>query len=671
MQRHDFHKIGIGLCGTGLLLSFFIFLPTLRGLGIGIWPQSESSIVALNICALVSTLGLFLLSLRSMLVFRLFKNPLVFIPFLIGTLSILLLPFHDLPVRSLLGSVRTGEGIVWWLSLGALSASGIFLWRLKFWRKAIIYAAAFSFIICFILSLTHKYFHHYIAPFYFPDYLAFMILAFLPLAYLYWSKKQKGFLFYLPFYILLNVLLYMTENKAMIGFGLTAPLLFWGLSAFEKGRKTLSLGIISLIPVFWMTLFLGISNIDTKQGFYAFTETGIFKTVASRAYLVDASVQSQTEQPARLLTGHGWGSYVDHLTNYQPSQWLDFTDFKRDQWDGLTFDHFHSHNMFIETLNTIGITGLILLCLYFFFFVSYAKKSLQQPAILLSAGLMTWASLWFLLPIHLPYLVFAATSACKRTSLLFLDKLKPFKNLLSVILLIIAVLQIISAYILYNTARMTDSYEPNAIKIADIQKNCVMEYNDHGAGGLHLSRLMLDRLRYTVDLADTENSKPEKEKPDAIPDHVDHINHYFCQSALYGQEHTPSARLTIARLMTRGEILLALHDYIDGETRRYYYDGWKEELRQWLINTPDRSDQATPYLLYHIIHGQEDRSVEIVDLIYKQNPDDPIGLWFKGLSLLNSTKTSADGIRMMRKAFDNGIERFITVEDNIKAMLKT
>ena len=42
MRQVSFHKAGVWLSGIGLCLSFFIFIPSLRGLGIGIWPQSET-----------------------------------------------------------------------------------------------------------------------------------------------------------------------------------------------------------------------------------------------------------------------------------------------------------------------------------------------------------------------------------------------------------------------------------------------------------------------------------------------------------------------------------------------------------------------------------------------------------------------------------------------------
>lgn len=119
--------------------------------------------------------------------------------------------------------------------------------------------------------------------------------------------------------------------------------------------------------------------------------------------------------------------------------------------------------------------------------------------------------------------------------------------------------------------------------------------------------------------------------------------------------------------MTRGEILLALDNYLDRKTQDYYYYDWEEELREWLVTRPQRSDLATPFLLYHVLHNKEDVSSEVINVIRKNNPEDPIGLWFKGLSLLESE--SLAGISMMKKAIKNGIERFITIDaDTLEAL---
>ena len=97
----------------------------------------------------------------------------------------------------------------------------------------------------------------------------------------------------------------------------------------------------------------------------------------------------------------------------------------------------------------------------------------------------------------------------------------------------LVITQLVAAFIIFSTAKNTDGYDPAPITVAQARTNCPLEYNDYGAGGLHLSRLILDRLRYTVDLADKENFDSKKESPETIPTHVQSLNSFFCQGQSY------------------------------------------------------------------------------------------------------------------------------------------
>ncbi len=675
-QHKYIHNAGLWLCGTGVLLSFFCFVLALRGIGVAIWPQSEPVSGALHISAFISTLGLAMLSVRSNTVACLFKNPLVLCPFLIALVSILLLPFHDLVLRSFLGSVRAGEGIIWWFNVAVLTASSMLLWRVKVWRIALTSAAFLSFLICFSLTGTHVMMGHFVAPLFFPDYAAFMILALLPVAYMAWSKRVKGWFFYLSFYMALNGLFYLTKNNTIIAFGLVAPLFFWGVWAL-KGRAKIGLSLsylaVAALPVFVVALFLILSNIQPEGGYYAFVNKSVIRTVSSRAFLVDMVLSALAHRPETFITGYGWGTFADHMARYQPTQWVDFTRMIGTQWDGLRADHFHSHNMFVGTLGASGVFGMILLFLYFMAFPVWAKKEMKKPAFIQGAGFMAWASLWFLLPLQLPFLAFAAASTAKTRGLGYLKNITPrtvfYKMLFTGALLAVGAVQIAGGIVVFKTANNTHGYEPEFIEAGQTSSYCPMTYNDYGAGGLHLSKILTDRLRYVVDLGNPESELPKTQGPEAIPAHLKNLNHLFCQADIYIKTRPTTARLQIAHLIMRGELLLGLYDYMDEDTRALYYEGWEEELARWLRDSPNRVDIASPYLLYNMVHGLEERSRDIVEQLYTQNPDHPLGLWFKGLSLLDTPRSAPQGLDMMRKALGNGIERFIPVEDDIRVML--
>lgn len=674
MQHMLSKKTYFFISGIGVLLSFFAFVSALRGISIGIWPQSETTMMSIHICSFISAIGLIGLSTQSNLVKYSYKNPLVVVPFFIALLSIITLPFHDLPVRSFLGTVRTGDGILWWFDLSVLSASATLLWKVRKWRQTFILIALFSLTACATLSITHASFEHFYAPLYFKDYLAFALICFIPALHPFTTKFKPVLLSFTLFYGTLNVGMYVTDNKAMIGYALIFPLLCLGLWSILKKRQeiknTLPLFILITLPILGLFAFVAIALIGAEEGFYTFGDTGLFRTVASRAYLINIAFQALLEEPWRFLTGYGWGSYVDHMVTQQPSEWLNFTSFEGKQWDGITFDHFHTHNMFADILNATGILGLILLILYIASFFFLARQSNRLPFFLFATGFIIYGSFWFLMPILIPFLVFASASANSHLATQHLKYFALPKKIILTALILFILAQPFAFFALFKTAQQTDRYEPNAITVIQAQTECQIDYNDFSAGGLHLSRLITDRLRYAVDLADITHAPPSKESTTSIPEHLQSLNHYFCQSGAYIENHASYARLFLSRLMMRGEILLALEGYIDQETQHYYYSGWQSDLLKWLEIAPNRTDITVPYFLYNLSHGQEHLSIPALNKIYNKDSENPIALWFKGLIDIQSPATANQGITFMKKAFKNGIERFVPIDEATKQVLQ-
>lgn len=48
---------------------------------------------------------------------------------------------------------------------------------------------------------------------------------------------------------------------------------------------------------------------------------------------------------------------------------------------------------------------------------------------------------------------------------------------------------------------------------------------------------------------------------------------------------------------------------------------------------------------------------------------DPIGLWYTGLTMISDPTLSQQGLNRMRSALTNGIERFIAIDPTTKTML--
>ena len=298
---------------------------------------------------------------------------------------------------------------------------------------------------------------------------------------------------------------------------------------------------------------------------------------------------------------------------------------------------------------------------------------------------MCWASTWFLLPVNVAYVLFAAALVTQDNDFSSVDPekgKKPCLRLWPVAFLALAVpLCAGGAYVTYQTARNVTNMDVQPLSAQEAMahpESCAGLYDDFGAGGLHLAVVMTSRLRYVTGFAEKladpkkidKDDKPEEMKKE-IAEGIPALNRVFCASALYMKEtKAVTLRLRIARLLMRSEVLISLDPYLDDATRAYYYAGWNEELKDLLKRYPSRIDLTVTYFLWHIIHGQEDKSQPLLDFILMMEPDHPVSLWFDGLEKLKNDQTAGRGLGEMKKALTKGIERYMPVDPALKNQLE-
>ncbi len=675
-----FHKRSffLILCVAGILGSLNLYVLSLPGFGMGIWPQSEIASAAFNAYGTLAALGLAGLSWHyPYTAKRVFLHPLACLPLLLAVLSFLLIPLADLPVRHVLGSVRTGEGTAQWFSWAMLSASCLWLCRLRTYRFGLALAALISILIVYVLTLSHVFLGQRFTPFYFPDFLGISLVCAVPLIAGLFPKAHQDFRFWAILYLAINFLIWPTSNNAAFLF----TLIIWPMlaiiawtSILRKKSKALIFNVgIYLAPLAIMVGLYIFTRLSFAGGYYDFSDQGALMTVVSRAYLTQVVLDRLTENAAYILSGFGWGTYEEHLAQNLPTAWLDFTKMGYQQWDGLFQDHFHSHNIFVEALYSVGLFGFLAVYFYITGFFSWANKQHKFSALIYCSGIIFIGSMWFFLQVNLGFIILGA--AILSNSAARLSFMRPFlsRYVLPFIFLISILIQVFASAAIYDTARSVNKYYPQPYDIETALSDCQMEYNDHGAGGLHLSKMLLARLRYIDEQIQISAQDPEQLETlqVVVDDEVKRINHLFCQSSAYIQENPKnvSIRLVIARLLVRGELLLLPEGFIDEPTQNFYRDGWQKELDQWIEKYPARSDQAIPYLLWHFNQGQEIEVFQKASSLLQKNSKDPIGLWFYGLVLTSDQSRAGQGVAMMREALGRGLERFMPVDEDVKVQL--
>lgn len=670
-----FSNLGPGLCFAALLIALNIYIFSFPGIGIGFWPQSELPAAVLHICGLLAAAGLMFIFWRSRIVERFFFHPGVLLPLAIALTSLLFWPLHDLPVRHLLGSPLTGEGVAWWLDWAVLSCACLILCQIPFYRKALAVFGLLSMAAVYVLTISHVHLGHPYTPLFYPDFLGIILLSAIPMSAALIRPEKFSLKIWLAIYVLLNLLILPTHNYAAMifagaGFGILI-LLQHEKSLKENFKiKLYHIGIVA-VPLMIIIFLAGFSWLPIQHGYYAFLDQGALITIISRAYLTEVVMNQLYAEPFSWIAGLGWGSYEEQLARNLPTEWLDLTKIGYEQWDGLFQDHFHSHNIFIEALYAGGILSFLFIFLYFLSFYILAKKSLQDSALIYCSGIIFLGSFWFFMPLNVAFIILGACLLFKRSASLDFSAFQYKRHVVFLMLLVCMVFQGFAAYATYDTARVVNLYYPENHNIKTAQLDCKMDYRDHGAGGMHLSKIMLERLRYINAEAERLTKEPEKseEVVASIRDEVQRINHLFCQTDIYIAEHRPSIRLSIARLLVRGEILLAHAGHLDEETKQYYYNGWQADLISWLGRYPQRTDQAIPYLLWHFNNGEETAVKDMAQKILQRNGQDPVGLWFYGLCLTAEPSEAPRGISMMRRALEGGMDRLMPIEEELKKQL--
>ena len=140
--------------GAVICLSFFIFIPALQPFAFGIWYQSEPVVAALFACGGAATLCLAVMAALGYPVAGALTHPLTLVTGALAVWSAIASLAAPLPMRSMMGPPQTGEGILWQVSLTALTALALAVWQRRLVRRAIVASAAVSGVILLGLNVS-------------------------------------------------------------------------------------------------------------------------------------------------------------------------------------------------------------------------------------------------------------------------------------------------------------------------------------------------------------------------------------------------------------------------------------------------------------------------------------------------------------------------------------
>ena len=144
--------------------------------------------------------------------------------------------------------------------------------------------------------------------------------------------------------------------------------------------------------------------------------------------------------------------------------------------------------------------------------------------------------------------------------------------------------------------------------------------------------------------------------------------------AIYGRKLTyfirGTYRLLLATLFARADLAFVESGPELAPLVDVYLSNWGERLNQALRIAPKRTDLAASYLLWLLREGREGEFSSLARILFQNNPEDAVALWFSGIALLGVTSGTDEGLARMQKSLDEGIERIIPIDEGLKSQLR-
>jgi len=602
-------------------------------------------------------------------------SPAVWGPFSLALLSFGFGFFQTMPLKNWFGSGQMAEGALTFLSTACLSFVMIILARYQPYRRAMFWAALVSGTILSTLTFIGHRSSPFVswqywkwAPFFFNDYLGFILIGIaglylsmtIPLKKLAWGWQMvAGSYFALLTYISLS----STLQYGLI-LGLMTVVILRQMP-FKHQRFLCAFGftLFAISITAFLLCYDGFASCFPKLHNASIESRGRLLT---SLMLTLQNADSPWQMLKTFLIGTGWNSYGDHLTLnlfninriflFQKENW-------DPSWEIFDRDLIHSHNIIGEHFSALGFLGIVILLISRWHLIYALPKRNFYGAVFILMTLHVMQLLWFLFPNTLPFTVLAIACLCGGPSipfLAFIKRLSPYlhKGLpwFSALLLCSSLcygfndIFLSQRFQIVSEANLLDVFEsylnvPTPIKRFDI-----------AIGG----QRMINYAKHLHDIA--MEFAQENPQIDPVP-----LLDLSLKMADRVYENHPAKENPLA-LITAITIYTNVSSWLKAQT--WFYED-ESHLKQWgklnqtLIETmPSRADLAIPYFNALLEHKKTRLCLKQTQGLLDKEPDNPVGLWFYGTSLLQDRSLTPDkGIRFLQRSLNKGIGRFIPIPE--------
>ncbi len=627
-------------CVLATLPVFAAFLP----IDLGVLPRIEPMTMVLHLAAGICATGLAIsaFAARERVSFAV-THPMVFAALFVAAWTLLMAPFVEYPLLTLLGDPAFGEAAVRYLVLAVFFTSALVLssdenrrrlllaivLAISFWAPVVMYSLGRE----FFVSL---------------DLVGYFAVSAAVSAWLLadgqkpWRRLLQAFAAGLPALVL-------SSNHSIVVITLLVALPGAALAGFVVARHP---GCSRSVRVLVVLAVVAAPLVGLLMK-WALPEVLDVPSVLSRHLLDQVLFAAIMDRPGIAAVGQGWGTINLTFDNYMLA--ADAVIWDR-SWD-LTFRNVsHSHSIYAEALFGAGLPASIGVVALYALPVLVVKREFLPVAVFAVLSISGVGAVAAEAPSTVGAVAFALAFAVVRPSVRNAhERFRYGGPMLGAGILV-------SALMLISSSAWQFQYS-NDIRqrIADVRvKGAASPFscNIHPHSALYADMDLIQSLIgvYRPALADSEQGKATS------PETLREIGAYLCSAEVRAVESaSPSLQLGLETF--RGSVALAEEDTPLAAHYASVLEGWAGKLARVLTVAPGRPDIANSFVTARIRQGMP-RSVEsLAQALRERNPDDPVALWYLGLAGLQLPRSyeRAESMRILEKALDLGVRKTLPI----------
>jgi hypothetical protein len=643
-------KVGEILAAFALVFGICGALSSLPPFETGHWEKAEPIIITMMMVAALafSTLTILAWTDRDLLN-ALLGHPVVVLPVVVALWSLVAIPLATHPLAVIFGPPQSGQGTIWFLALGALTACA----RLLRCNEGLWLAVSVATIAAALVTAILNLFPFLGLPrllLTVSGYYGYLALA-LPLLALPLQGARRRWIAVLSGVATLAVLAGARNASAAsaVVLGGAVTVLLFLLRRHGGGpilERWLGAGLAVLAAVIPYSIFRWTDWVSS------------FPSLFSRQLTMRVATAASDGSLAHVLFGYGLGQTQDALFRGVSAAGARLWD---PEWDFFWRDYYHSHNWLTEAFLTLGVPGVVLSLLCFLAPTLWVDSRMRPFAAGFSVAAAFLDGLWMPLAFYLPCLALAWAALTEPASATRgATSERPLRGTFAIPVLL--------GLLAFFAAGSSGIHIADARRIAEVQNQLLSVGGTPANDDLSFPSTLQGSHQALAEITRTALDELRQLPPEALDDSArGRFDWIFRKlSETIPTTRTPALAMTGLSLFAMTDVTGELASFAASDDERDRL--WERWLDRLLLLAPQRSDAAIPYLTHLLVRKQSNYVTAYAQRLLKDRPGDPVGLYFLGVALTGDPNPArkAEGMRYIGLAVSAGLEQFMPVPDWLK-----